>query len=77
MAEIINSMPPRRTYSRYPWHEWLDGAPRKLTRGTDFTVSVPNFRSILITHAGRAGLKAAISVKGDDVYFQVIRDAEA
>lgn len=40
MAKRLSSPPARRTYSRYPWHEWTDGSWWQITRGEDFTISI-------------------------------------
>ena len=40
MARIIDEFPAEWRRRRYPWQEWLDGKPRILTLGEDFTVSL-------------------------------------
>jgi hypothetical protein len=40
MARIIEEFPAKWRRRRYPWDEWLDGKPRVLTQGEDFTVGL-------------------------------------
>ena len=48
MAEIVDDAvwgAPRKSVSRYPWEEWLDGQTRILTRGVDFTCGVKGMQN--------------------------------
>ena len=56
MATILKEMP-KEMAKRYPWNEWLDGQPRKLDRGKDFTVSIRSFRAVAALAGTVRGLK--------------------
>jgi hypothetical protein len=51
--------------SKYPWDEWFDGDIWVLEQGEDFTISLPNMRSVIYGAADRAGLEVKTSVDAD------------
>jgi hypothetical protein len=55
MAEVINSFPPTKTQSRYPWDQWLDGQIWQLAAGEDFTSKPETFRQNAAGQAQRRG----------------------
>jgi len=57
MARIIEESPPEWRARRYPWQEWLDGKPRVLTRGEDFTVSLVAMQRHFVRMARERGLQ--------------------
>lgn len=52
---------------RFPWNEWFDGSVWKLTRGVDFEVAIPSFRSTVCNAARRLGGRARTQAVGEDV----------
>jgi hypothetical protein len=57
MARIIEEFPPEWRARRYPWREWLDGKPRVLTQGEDFTVSLIAIQRHFVRMARERGLQ--------------------
>ena len=57
MARIIEEFPPEWRARRYPWQEWLDGKPRVLTQGEDFTVSLVAMQRHFVRMARERGLQ--------------------
>ena len=51
----------------YPWDEWLDGQPRKLTRGEDFQVSPHSFGRAAHAAARVRGKRLRTSIEGVDI----------
>lgn len=58
--------------SVYPWDEWLDGSHWLLARGEDFKTEPHSFRSAIYAACTRRGVKATVSVKGDEVHVQAV-----
>jgi hypothetical protein len=59
MAQILDSFPgDDRADGRvkYPWDVWLDGKPRDLTRGVDFTCSTVSFYRLVHHTARKRGI---------------------
>jgi hypothetical protein len=59
MAQILDSFPEGDRPDdrvKYPWALWLDGTPRKLTRGVDFGCSLMSFYRLVRTTANRRGI---------------------
>jgi hypothetical protein len=59
MAQILDSFPEGDRPDdrvKYPWALWLDGTPRKLTRGVDFDCSLMSFYRLVRTTANRRGI---------------------
>jgi hypothetical protein len=54
---------------RYPWDEWFDGDPWKLTQGEDFYVSPSMIERIIRTRASKVRVKVSIrhlpAINGD------------
>jgi len=57
MARIIDEFPAEWRRRRYPWQEWLDGKPRILTLGEDFTVSLVAMQRHFVRTAKERGLQ--------------------
>jgi hypothetical protein len=57
MARIIDEFPAEWRRRRYPWQEWLDGKPRILARGEDFTVSLVAMQRHFVRTAKERGLQ--------------------
>jgi hypothetical protein len=57
MARIIDEFPVEWRRRRYPWWEWLDGKPRVLTQGEDFTVSLVAMQRHFVRTAKERGLQ--------------------
>jgi hypothetical protein len=57
MARIIEEFPAKWRRRRYPWDEWLDGKPRVLTQGEDFTVSLVAMQRHFARTAKERGLQ--------------------
>lgn len=71
MAHPLNSLPKRRgRRPLYPWSEWADGRPWRITRGEDFAVPAQSMAAMIRAHAQRAGTEATALVDGDHVDFQ-------
>lgn len=64
-----------RTYVKYPWDQWLNGEPWKLTQGEDFPVPMLHFRTGAAAAAVRRGLRihAAVTSKTEIVIQAVPR----
>lgn len=60
MAEILDQFKNQR--NRYPWDEWKDGQPRRLTRGTDFHIDAKSFQAVIYQYADRNGLTVRTGV---------------
>ena len=75
MAEIVDAMPPYHggRHSEYPWAEWFDGRPRKLTKDVDFKTSVRVFAATANVAMARAGLAGSVVQRAEEnaVYIQV------
>jgi hypothetical protein len=57
MARIIDEFPAEWRMRRYPWQEWLDGQPRILTQGVDFTISLVAMQRHFVRTAKERGLR--------------------
>jgi hypothetical protein len=57
MARIIEEFPAEWRRRRYPWQDWLDGKPRVLTQGEDFTVSLVAMQRHFVRTAKERGLQ--------------------
>src|SRR4249920_2363245 len=57
MARIIEEFPAEWRRRRYPWQDWLDGKPRVLTQGEDFTVSLVAMQRHFARTAKERGLQ--------------------
>lgn len=55
MAHRLDSFPARRTQSRYPWDQLLDGSIWQLIRGEDFSGKPSSFRANAQTQAQKRG----------------------
>ena len=71
--EIVDHHPDNGR-GKYPWGTWLDGQTRRATRGTDFTVEPETFRQMVHARAKRRGLKAKVTVIGDEVTFTAFKE---
>lgn len=60
MAQRIRSLKSKR--SIYPWSKWTTGKWR-VTKGTDFKVSVSSFRNAAYMYAARHGMRVLVSQK--------------
>jgi hypothetical protein len=63
MAKILEEFPRTKAgrVAIYPWKEWLDGYPRLLVQGEDFSVTLPNLRANAFQAAKRHGVKLRTS----------------
>ena len=67
MATILeNDLPRKHGLEKYPWSEWMDGKPRQLKRGTDFSNSLVCFRNNAQQFAKRRGLKLVTHIVDND-----------
>lgn len=53
--------------SSYPWDDWLNQKPWRLTKGEDFKSEVTSFQSAAHNAAKEKGLSLKTSREGDDV----------
>lgn len=79
MATQLNSFPGRRgPQGRYPWDEWTNGRPWRITRGEDYDVPTENMRVNLHMRASSMGRKVKTRKIADDqgegLIFQFIPD---
>jgi len=65
MAELLAELPRPERKPRYPWHEWMDGRPRRLRAGRDFFSTVRGMRSTVQTHAKTADVAVAVVTERD------------
>lgn len=73
--EILDEWPEALTPEprpAYPWNEWLDGRPRRLTHGIDFLVSAHSLATAARVTGLRRGIKVRASVRGNTVFVQAI-----
>lgn len=69
--EIIENYTFTRSYrTDYPWTEWMDGEPRKATRGIDFNCKPESFQTLLYREAKARGLKVHVKREDNAVIFQ-------
>lgn len=59
---------------KYNLDQYLDGHAWKFSKGEDFTCKPSSFGTILNKAAKVKGLKSAIRIRGDHVYFQIVHD---
>jgi hypothetical protein len=77
MAQILDSFPERDRPDgrvKYPWALWLDGTPRKLTRGVDFDCSPMSFYRQLraIAHKRGIGVRTLFFADGDSIALEAV-----
>ena len=75
MATQLDTFPgPRVPQRRYPWDEWTNGRPWRITRGEDYDISTENMRTNLHMQASSRGRKVqthrATDDQGDSLIFQ-------
>jgi hypothetical protein len=66
MARELESFPPRRRASKYPWEEWLNGRPWLLRHGEDYTVSSASMRASVARKAKELGKQVRTQASTDD-----------
>lgn len=59
MAEVIPELPPRKQ-NRHPWDEWLDGQPRRLSRGADYVCDERVMADLAYNAARRRGMRVSV-----------------
>lgn len=75
MAEILSESLPVAVGSngaKYPWAEWLDGQPRRLVRGEDFTIIPLHMMQSAMAAARRRGIKVTVRLEGENVVLQAV-----
>jgi hypothetical protein len=73
MARIIEEFPAEWRRRRYPWHEWLDGQPRVLTQGEDFTISLVAMQRHFVRTAKERGLQGHTRIiSSTEIAVQVV-----
>jgi hypothetical protein len=55
---------------KYPWDEWTDGRPHRLTHGEDYDKYTGAFRAYLYQYAANHGLKVSAPTWSDPVTGQ-------
>ena len=55
---------------RYPWGQWFDGAPWRLTSGEDFQMPVKNMARLCRMAASRRSVEINVNVVGQQVVLQ-------
>lgn len=74
MAERLTSLDRSRP-TLYPWRQWLDGSPWRISRGEDFAVSAESMAAQIRMRATREGLKVFARCPDEDtVEFQFSRE---
>lgn len=73
MARIVDSLPPARIKSNYPWDEWFDGRAWELVKGEDFDCEVQSMRTMAYSRARERGLHAASRIVGDTLTIQATK----
>ncbi|HEY6312886.1 MAG TPA: hypothetical protein VIY52_19080 [Streptosporangiaceae bacterium] len=67
MATQLNTFPgPRPPQGRYPWDEWTNGRPWRITRGEDYDIPTENMRANLHMRASSMGRKVQTQKTTDD-----------
>jgi hypothetical protein len=79
MATQLNTFPePRVPLGRYPWGEWTNGRPWRITRGEDYDVPTENMRVNLHMRASSMGCKVrthkVVDGRGEGLIFQFSLD---
>ena len=66
MAVLLERPVKHRSNGKYPWHEWLDGKPRRLKRSVDFAAARLSMKSAIHFAAKWRSLDVITSMHGDD-----------
>ena len=56
---MLDRLPAPVRKSRYPWGDWVDGAPRVIWYPKHFQASVAGMRSTIVTHAHKRDIAVA------------------
>lgn len=74
--KILDQLPPDgRSGKRYPWREMLDGQPREIQRGEDFSCKLDAMTRQIYAQAERMRLIVEVRVDRDReaIAFQAVR----
>lgn len=80
MATQLSTFPgPSAPQGRYPWDEWTNGRPWRITRGEDYDIPTENMRANLHMRASSMGCKVqthkATDDRGEGLIFQFSLDS--